>query len=67
MTPPSSDRTYIIDDAARLMGVCRRTIYYRIKAGQLMTTKRGVTQRVTEESMRALGWTPDSQRAVGRG
>lgn len=48
-------RSFLIEDAARLMGVSRRTIYYRIRAGRLRTIRtRCGSQRVLLSSMEAL-------------
>jgi excisionase family DNA binding protein len=48
-------QTLLIDDAAQLMGVSRRTVYYRIREGRLVTirTKCG-SQRVLVSSIRRL-------------
>lgn len=50
-----ADRSLFIDDAARLLGVSRRTVYYRIREGRLRTirTKCG-SQRVLLSSVEAL-------------
>jgi len=49
------DRTLLIEHAARLMGVSRRTVYYRIREGRLRTIKtRGGSQRVVAPSLDAL-------------
>jgi excisionase family DNA binding protein len=56
----SGPRTFLIDDAARLMGVSRRTVYYRIREGCLETIKtRCGSRRVVARSVDAL-------RAQGR-
>jgi excisionase family DNA binding protein len=47
-------RTILLDQAAALLGVSRRTIYYRIRDGRLRTVRIGVTQRVLFESLEAL-------------
>jgi excisionase family DNA binding protein len=48
-------RSYLIEDAARLMGVSRRTVYYRIRAGHLRTIRtRCGSQRVLLSSIEAL-------------
>lgn len=40
-------RSFLIDDAAALLGVSRRTIYYWIRRGRLTTVRtRGGSQRV---------------------
>jgi excisionase family DNA binding protein len=50
-----SDRSFLIDDAARLIGVSRRTIYYWIREGRLETIRsRGGSQRVLESSIERL-------------
>lgn len=48
-------RTLLIAEAARVMGVSRRTVYYRIREGRLMTIRtRGGSQRVVVPSLSAL-------------
>jgi len=50
-----SERSFLIDDAARLLGVSRRTVYYRIREGRLLTIRaRCGSQRVLLSSMEAL-------------
>jgi excisionase family DNA binding protein len=45
----------MIDHAAAMLGVCRRTVYYRIREGRLRTVRTmGGTQRVLVESIIAL-------------
>src|SRR5262245_20229029 len=47
-------RSVLIPDAAELLGVSRRTVYYRIRAGTLKTVRTlGGTQRVLIESIEA--------------
>ena len=56
-TTASSDRerSLLIDDAAQLIGVSRRTIYYRIREGRLRTIRtRCGSQRVLVSSIEAL-------------
>jgi len=49
--PPS----FLIDDAAELLGVSRRTVYYRIREGRLRTIRtKGGSQRVTLTSIELL-------------
>jgi excisionase family DNA binding protein len=49
------DRTLFIDEAAALLGVSRRTVYYRIRDGRLQTIKtRCGSQRVLLSSLEAL-------------
>lgn len=46
------DRSFLIDEAARLLGVSRRTVYYRIRDGRLNTIRaRGGSQRVLLSSI----------------
>jgi excisionase family DNA binding protein len=45
----------LIEQAARLMGVSRRTVYYRIREGRLQTiTTRGGSRRVVIHTVEAL-------------
>src|SRR5438093_7735962 len=47
-------RSVLIPDAAELLGVSRRTVYYRIREGMLKTVRtRGGSQRVLMESIEA--------------
>lgn len=47
-------RSVLIPDAAELLGVSRRTVYYRIREGTLKTVRtRGGSQRVLMESIEA--------------
>ena len=49
------ERSFLIDDAARLLGVSRRTVYYRIREGRLVTIRaRCGSQRVLLSSIEAL-------------
>jgi excisionase family DNA binding protein len=48
-------QTLLIDEAARVMGVSRRTVYYRIREGRLRTIRtRCGSQRVVVLSLSAL-------------
>jgi excisionase family DNA binding protein len=48
-------RSLMIDHAAELLGVSRRTIYYRIREGRLRTVRTACgSQRVLTESLEAL-------------
>jgi excisionase family DNA binding protein len=48
-------RSVLIPDAAELLGVSRRTVYYRIREGQLKTVRTlGGSQRVLVESIEAV-------------
>ena len=50
-----SERSFLIDDAARLLGVSRRTVYYRIREGRLLTIRAKCgSQRVLLSSIEAL-------------
>jgi excisionase family DNA binding protein len=50
-----AERTLLIDEAAAVLGVSRRTVYYRIREGRLRTirTKCG-SQRVLVSSIEVL-------------
>jgi len=48
-------RTVFVEEAARLLGVSRRTVYYRIREGRLRTVKTaGGSCRVLLDSISAL-------------
>jgi excisionase family DNA binding protein len=48
-------RSLLIDDAAAVLNVSRRTVYYRIRAGRLQTIRtRCGSQRVLVSSIQAL-------------
>ena len=48
-------RSFLLDEAAVLLGVSRRTVYYRIREGKLQTVRtRGGSQRVLGESIAML-------------
>jgi excisionase family DNA binding protein len=52
---PQLGRSVTIDQAAGLLGVSRRTIYYRIREGRLATVRTlGGSQRVLMTSLDAL-------------
>jgi excisionase family DNA binding protein len=49
---PQLGRSVTIDHAAQLLGVSRRTVYYRIREGRLRTIRTlGGSQRVLIESV----------------
>ena len=49
------ERSVLIPEAAGVLGVSRRTIYYRIREGRLQTIRtRGGSQRVLWSSIEAL-------------
>jgi excisionase family DNA binding protein len=51
---PQLGRSVTIDQAAQLLGVSRRTVYYRIREGRLRTIRTlGGSQRVLVESVTA--------------
>jgi excisionase family DNA binding protein len=53
---PRLGRSVTIDQAAQLLGVSRRTVYYRIREGRLRTIRTlGGSQRVLVESVAAHG------------
>lgn len=48
-------RSLLINDAASVLGVSRRTVYYRIRDGKLETVRtRGGSQRVLTASIERL-------------
>lgn len=48
-------KTVFVEDAAQLLGVSRRTVYYRIREGRLRTVRTACgTQRVLLESIEEL-------------
>jgi excisionase family DNA binding protein len=52
---PQLGRSVTIDQAAVLLGVSRRTVYYRIREGRLHTVRTlGGSQRVLVASLEAL-------------
>jgi excisionase family DNA binding protein len=52
---PHRERSVLILEAAGVLGVSRRTIYYRIREGRLQTIRtRGGSQRVLWSSIEAL-------------
>jgi excisionase family DNA binding protein len=56
---PRLGRSVTIDQAAQLLNVSRRTIYYRIRDGRLHTIRTlGGSQRVLVESLCDLGFRP---------
>jgi excisionase family DNA binding protein len=59
----------MIDQAAEILGVSRRTVYYRIREGRLLTIRTiGGSQRVLLESLQALQREdPDAFRDRGAG
>jgi excisionase family DNA binding protein len=71
MSPPASvERSLLIDDAARTLGLSRRTVYYRIREGRLRTIRtRCGSQRVLLASIEELRRELDERRTprYGRG
>lgn len=58
-------RSVFVDEAASLLGVSRRTIYYRIREGRLRTIRTACgTQRVLRESIEALQREDAAKRAA---
>ncbi len=51
---PAVGRSVSLDQAAQLLRVSRRTIYNRIKDGQLATVRAGGSQRVLVSSLQAF-------------
>jgi excisionase family DNA binding protein len=63
---PSPIRSVLLNQAAALLGVSRRTIYYRIREGKLRTVRtRGGSQRVLVDSIELL-LREGSRRRSGR-
>lgn len=59
-------RSVLLDRAAEILGVSRRTVYYRIRAGRLQTIRtRCGSQRVLVESIEALLREPPKPRVRG--
>ncbi len=59
----ATERSLLIDDAAEILRVSRRTVYYRIRSGQLRTIRtRGGSQRVLVSSLEALLREEDARR-----
>ena len=57
-----ASRSVFIEQAMRMLGVSKRTVYYRIREGRLRTIRvRGGSQRVLIQSIRDLVAT-DKQR-----
>ena len=53
--PLTERHSLFIEEAAAMLGVSRRTIYYRIREGKLQTVHvGGGTQRVLMESLRQM-------------
>ncbi|RPJ69077.1 MAG: DNA-binding protein [Acidobacteria bacterium] len=54
-TEPQVGRSVLIDQACRLLGVSKRTVYYWIRAGRLRTVRTlGGSQRILVASIREL-------------
>ena len=60
-------RSLLIDDAARVLGVSRRTVYYRIREGKLLTMRAKCgSQRVLISSIEMLrAAAPETLRPTG--
>lgn len=55
LSTPAPVRSVFVEEAARMLGVSRRTVYYRIREGRLCTIRtRCGSQRVLLESIDAL-------------
>ena len=64
VTPPTG-RSVFVDGAAALLGVSRRTIYYRIREGRLRTFRtRCGSRRILIESIEALLREQSAKRAA---
>ena len=54
-SPALHGRSVFIDEAVQMLGVSKRTVYYRIRQGRLRTIRvRGGSQRVLLDSIRDL-------------
>jgi len=61
-------RSVLLDHAAELLGVSRRTVYYRIREGRLTTIRtRSGSQRVLLDSLEALLWSMHVRSKARRG
>lgn len=49
--PKAPPHSVSLDEAAKLLGVSRRTVYNQIRAGQLQTMQAGTSQRVLWASL----------------
>jgi excisionase family DNA binding protein len=69
MSPLASvERSLLIDDAARTLGLSRRTVYYRIREGRLRTIRtRCGSQRVLLGSIEELLREIDERRIQRHG
>jgi excisionase family DNA binding protein len=64
---PRLGRSISLDQAAELLGVCRRTIYNRIREGRLQTIRTpGGSQRVLLDSCQALSSAPSDETGTGK-
>src|SRR5213595_1423001 len=64
-SPPA--RSFFVEQAATLLGVSRRTVYYRIRQGRLRTIRtRCGSQRVLLESIERLMREDAAERAARR-
>lgn len=53
--PAPARKSVLVDEAAQILGVSRRTVYTRIREGKLRTMRTaGGSQRVLMESIEAL-------------
>jgi len=63
----NSARSFFVEEAAALLGVSRRTVYYRIRQGKLRTIRtRCGSQRVLLDSIEALLREEAAARALRR-
>jgi excisionase family DNA binding protein len=63
---PQVGRSVSIEQAAQLLGVSRRTVYYRIRDGRLRTIRTlGGSQRVLMDSVDELRAIPERMRVEG--
>ena len=63
---PQVGRSVSIEQAAQLLGVSRRTVYYRIRDGRLRTIRTlGGSQRVLMDSVEEMRAMPERPRVEG--
>ncbi len=65
--PPASGRSVFVEEAAAMLKVSRRTVYYRIRDGRLQTIRtRCGSQRILLDSIEALLWDGAAKRSGRR-
>ena len=59
-------KSVFVDQAAVLLGLSRRTVYYRIRDGRLRTIRTGVSRRVLLDSIEELRPTTSGAKLASR-